>query len=132
MRLYEGFCEDGVCDLAGTSKVWEDIQKQELTAPFWDLIGRTFGYRQEHATLLDSLIRLLVTDLAIASIESISTLPRNFCSYRSLKLSIIPFLHGSAMGINQGSILFCRQSRMSGSIPLGCVGLPKKDMALST
>ena len=73
MRLYEGFCEDGVCSLTKTPKVWEDIQKQELITPFWDLIERSFGYRQEQATLSDLLIRLLVTDLAIALCQELPT-----------------------------------------------------------
>ncbi len=66
MRIYEGFCDDGACSLSASPKVWEDIQKQELTDAFWDLMERTFGYRQEQPTLSDLLIRLLVTDLSIS------------------------------------------------------------------
>lgn len=66
MRLYEGFCESGSCTLTATPKIWDDIIKQDLEAAFWDLMERTFGYRQEQPTLSDLLIRLLVTDLAIA------------------------------------------------------------------
>lgn len=65
MRLYEGFCTDGTCTLTATPKIWEDIRKQDLETAFWDLMERTFAYRQEQPTLADLLIRLLVTDLAI-------------------------------------------------------------------
>ena len=65
MRLYDGFCENMGCSLSAKPKSWEDIQKLDLDEAFWELMGRTFGYRQENATLSDLLIRLLVTDLAI-------------------------------------------------------------------
>jgi len=78
MRLYEGFCEDGVCTFTKIPKVWEDIQKQELMAPFWDLMERTFGYRQELATLSDLLIRLLVIDLAIAMRQDLPAALKHF------------------------------------------------------
>jgi uncharacterized protein (TIGR02687 family) len=66
MRIYEGFCEDGACTLQAAPKVWDEIFKQDLTEAFWDLMQRTFGYRQDQPTLSDLLIRLLVTDLSIA------------------------------------------------------------------
>lgn len=64
--------------------------------------------------------------------DNMILLPGNNCWYRALKLSIIPFLQGSNDGMNQGSTPLCRQSLMSGPIPRGCVGLPNKDMSLST
>jgi uncharacterized protein (TIGR02687 family) len=64
MRLFEGFCEEGRCDLNKIPKNWEDIQKQGLGATFWDFMEEIFGYKTEHSTLTDLLIRLLVTDLA--------------------------------------------------------------------
>ena len=66
MRLYTGFCSDGACSFTATPKVWQEIEKLELTEAFWDLMERTFNYLQSQATLSDLLIRLLVTDLAIA------------------------------------------------------------------
>lgn len=65
MRLYEGYCEQGKCSLASVPKSWEEIKKQELEGAFWDLMERTFGYRQEDASLSDLLIRLTVTDFSI-------------------------------------------------------------------
>jgi uncharacterized protein (TIGR02687 family) len=66
MRIYEGFCENGACNLSSVPKGWEEIQKLELAEAFWELVERTFGYRQGKPSLSDLLIRLLVTDLAIA------------------------------------------------------------------
>lgn len=66
MRLYAGYCSDGSCNLSAAPKVWQEIQKLELAEAFWDLIELTFGYSQQQATLSDLLIRLMVTDFAIA------------------------------------------------------------------
>lgn len=86
MRLYEPFCEDGSCSLSTTPKVWEDIQKQSLDDAFWELMERTFGYRQDTPSLSDLLIRLMVTDLAIAMRQD---LPSSLSHFRleSSKLS---------------------------------------------
>jgi uncharacterized protein (TIGR02687 family) len=66
MQLYKGFCEDGSCSLNSTPKQWAEIQKLELEEAFWDLMERTFGYRQEKPNLADLLLRLMVTDLSLS------------------------------------------------------------------
>lgn len=64
MKLFEELSEDKK-GKAG-SKAWDDIEKYELTEPFWRLMADTFGYSPKEPSLNDLLRRILVTDLSMA------------------------------------------------------------------
>lgn len=103
MRLYEGFCEDGNCSLKTVPKVWEEIRKLDLTAAFWDLMERAFGYRQEQPTLSDLLIRLMVTDLAIALRHGLPASLKHFRLGQSKQVGTAAVLFSSWRGNSQHS-----------------------------
>ncbi len=63
MKLFDSFCRDGEVDMETSSRPWLDIEKLDLSAFFWRLLARTFGYaHQEAAGLKDFLLRVFVTD----------------------------------------------------------------------
>ncbi len=49
-------------DRDAVPEAWEQIEKFDLDAPFWDLMASLFGYREERRSLRNLLIRLLVSD----------------------------------------------------------------------
>lgn len=51
-------------DLDTPPAVWESLEKFDLAPPFWALVNATFGYTEEHPTLKNFLLRLLLTDYA--------------------------------------------------------------------
>lgn len=111
MRIYEGFCEDGTCALNAAPKVWDEIRKQDLTEAFWDLMERTFGYRQEQPTLSDLLIRLLVTDLSIALRQDLPTSLGHFKLGHSKQVGTAAVFLSSWRGNSQYSATYDELSR---------------------
>lgn len=60
--IFHAMVEEGAVDLEAVLEVWQQVEKYELDTPFWELVGSTFGYREESPTLRNLLIRLLVSD----------------------------------------------------------------------
>jgi uncharacterized protein (TIGR02687 family) len=50
--------------LDGQPAAWEDILKFGLGDAFWEMVGQTFGYKDEKPRLRTLLLRLMVTDFA--------------------------------------------------------------------
>lgn len=48
------------------TKQWQEIVSLDLEQAFWDLMGRTFGYVQDAPSLMDLLLRLMVTDFSLS------------------------------------------------------------------
>ena len=63
MSVCDAFCDESTFNADEPPKVWEELAKFDLTAPFWSMVAVKFGYGSESAALSDLLIRLLVTDL---------------------------------------------------------------------
>jgi uncharacterized protein (TIGR02687 family) len=51
-------------DLDTPPAVWDSIEKLGLATPFWAMVNAAFGYAEEHPTLKNLLLRLLLTDYA--------------------------------------------------------------------
>jgi len=64
ISMLEECCTEGHYDPCADLKSWGDIQKLGLEDAFWRFIRESFGYTQEHPSISDLLIRLLVTDFA--------------------------------------------------------------------
>ncbi|MBF0099871.1 MAG: BREX-1 system phosphatase PglZ type A [Desulfobacterales bacterium] len=65
MKLFESCCHDNAFDDSLPSKIWTDIEKLGLSAPFWKFVTQTFGYVSEkELNLNDFLLRIFVTDFA--------------------------------------------------------------------
>jgi len=64
MSICDAFCQAKTFNPDEPPKVWEDLTKFDLIAPFWQMIAVKFGYGDEASRVTDLLIRLLVTDLA--------------------------------------------------------------------
>ncbi len=111
MRLYEGICEDGACSLKAVPKIWEEIGKLDLTAAFWDLMSRTFGYRHDQATLSDLLIRLMVTDLSIAVRQDLPTSLGHFRLDQSKQVGTAAVFFSSWRGNSQYSATYDELAR---------------------
>ena len=62
--LFHTMTEDGTVNLDGVPHAWEQIEKFELDAPFWEMVRSNFGYDDENPSLRNLLIRLFVSDLA--------------------------------------------------------------------
>lgn len=82
-------------------RAWDDIEKYGLAEPFWNLMVKTFGYRESYATLADLLIRLLATDFAQAAKGDCPQPLRHFLlPERSLALNASVFLSQWRSNIN--------------------------------
>lgn len=55
---------EGAIDLDHPPALWEQIEKFNLDAPFWAMVKAAFGYDEQHPTLKNFLLRLLLTDYA--------------------------------------------------------------------
>ncbi len=58
------YADDEDIDMRQPVAAWEQIEKFNLSDPFWWFVKKTFGYSEENPTLENLLIRLLVTDFA--------------------------------------------------------------------
>ncbi|MBF0245112.1 MAG: BREX-1 system phosphatase PglZ type A, partial [Planctomycetes bacterium] len=63
MKLFGSFCSEDAFAPDSPARMWEDLDKLDLTEPFWELVGQNFGYSADEPRIADLLIRLLVTDL---------------------------------------------------------------------
>ncbi|MBZ4194371.1 MAG: BREX-1 system phosphatase PglZ type A [Candidatus Contendobacter sp.] len=61
--LFHAWPEENI-DLDHPPAVWEPLEKFDLATPFWAMVNATFGYAEEHPTLKNFLLRLLLTDYA--------------------------------------------------------------------
>jgi len=64
--LFHGFLEGDEADLDALPSAWKDLVKFELAPTFWTLMKQHFGYGEEHPSLRNLLIRLLVADFGHA------------------------------------------------------------------
>ena len=64
MRLLHGLWLPGEARIGDDPKAWADLVSNELDGPFWALMTQTFGYAEPEPSLIDLLLRLLVTDFA--------------------------------------------------------------------
>lgn len=64
MKLFAGMCAESEAEYQPVPTAWEEIEKYDLAPFFWGTMGLTFGYTASNPTLLDLLIRLLVSDFA--------------------------------------------------------------------
>ena len=64
MKLFAGMCAESETEYQPVPSAWEEIEKYDLAPFFWETMGLTFGYTASNPTLLDLLIRLLVSDFA--------------------------------------------------------------------
>jgi uncharacterized protein (TIGR02687 family) len=63
--LFHAWTEGGGdVDLDTPPAAWEQVEKFDLDAPFWQMVKATFGYAEENASLKNFLLRLLLTDYA--------------------------------------------------------------------
>jgi len=63
--LFHAYTENGdEIDLDTPPAAWEQVEKLDLSDPFWQMVRVTFGYADEDPTLKKLLIRLMVTDFA--------------------------------------------------------------------
>lgn len=61
--LFHAYAANGEeIDLDTPLPLWEQLEKFDLTEPFWQMIVASFGYLDDDPTLQKLLIRLLVTD----------------------------------------------------------------------
>src|SRR5947209_17344680 len=51
-------------DLDNPPAVWEQVEKFDLDAPFWQMVKTVFGYSEENPSLKNFLLRLVLTDFA--------------------------------------------------------------------
>jgi len=51
-------------ELDNPPAVWDQIEKFDLDAPFWQMIKATFGYEEENPILKNFLLRIMLTDYA--------------------------------------------------------------------
>ncbi|MES2069243.1 MAG: BREX-1 system phosphatase PglZ type A [Pseudomonadota bacterium] len=61
-RLYGAMVEEGLADLSAQPKAWQDIDANDLTPAFWELVQVQLGYTDGNPSLRDLLLRILVTD----------------------------------------------------------------------
>lgn len=61
--LYHQLATEGD-DLDAPPAAWEQIEKFELDAPFWEMIQATFGYTEENPNLRNLLIRMLLSEFS--------------------------------------------------------------------
>ena len=64
-RIYAAVVVDGVADLLAQPKAWQDIDANDLTPAFWDLVQTQLGYVDANPSLRDLLLRILVTDFCL-------------------------------------------------------------------
>ena len=63
--LFHAYTDNGdEIDLDTPPATWAQLEKFDLTVPFWQMIATAFDYADEDPTLKKLLIRLLVTDYA--------------------------------------------------------------------
>lgn len=63
--LFHAWTEAGPdVDLDSPPAVWEQVEKFDLDAPFWQMVKATFGYAEDNPSLKNFLLRLAVTDFA--------------------------------------------------------------------
>ncbi|MBK7727998.1 MAG: BREX-1 system phosphatase PglZ type A [Gammaproteobacteria bacterium] len=65
-KLYIALANESGSDLFQMTKQWQEIISLDLEQAFWDLMGRTFGYVQDAPSLMDLLLRLMVTDFSLS------------------------------------------------------------------
>lgn len=64
VKTFAGLVSDGSADLDATSKVWAEIQANDLAEAFWVLAEGEFGYAERDPSIRDLLTRIFVTDMA--------------------------------------------------------------------
>lgn len=63
--LFHAYTETGdEINLDAPSPAWDQVEKFDLAAPFWEMAKLAFGYAEDDPSLKKLLIRLLVTDYA--------------------------------------------------------------------
>lgn len=77
LRLFSAMATDGRGDLDVIPKVFQEIVANELEEPFWTMIEKAFGYREDKPSLRDLLFRILVTDFA----RSVSQTPAQLAHF---------------------------------------------------
>ncbi len=61
-RLFATILSEDGADLASSSKLWQEIESNELVTPFWSLVHQQLGYFDVSPSLRDLLVRILATD----------------------------------------------------------------------
>lgn len=61
-RLFAAMVVNGVVDLAGAPKIWQDIVANDLEPSFWSLVQSQLGYADVNPSLRDLLMHILATD----------------------------------------------------------------------
>jgi uncharacterized protein (TIGR02687 family) len=87
VKTFAGLVSDGLADLDATSKVWADIQANDLCEAFWILAEGEFGYTERDPSIRDLLTRIFVTDMASSLTGSLPS---------SLAHFVLPSRGGSA------------------------------------
>lgn len=64
VKTFAGLVSDGAADLDATSRVWTEIQTNDLGEAFWSLAEREFGYAESDPSIRDLVTRIFVTDMA--------------------------------------------------------------------
>ncbi len=65
LTLFHAWTEAGPeVDLDNPPAVWEQVEKFDLDAPFWQMVKTIFGYSEENPSLKNFLLRLVLTDFA--------------------------------------------------------------------
>jgi uncharacterized protein (TIGR02687 family) len=65
MTLFHAYTENRtLTDLDEEPETWHAIEKYDLAGAFWEMIEKTFGYKEESPTLKTLLIRLMVSELS--------------------------------------------------------------------
>lgn len=93
MKLFGEFCNQEVCNLSQTINSFSEIEKYNLTSPFWEMVARNFGYSENQPNLVDLLMKMLVTDFALSLKTTLPKALKHFqLTNKTLALSTTVFL----------------------------------------
>ncbi len=113
MKLFGEFCNQEVCDLSQTIGSFNEVEKYDLTASFWEMAARSFGYSENQPKLVDLLIKILVTDFALNLKAELPKALKHFqLTNKSLALNATVFLSQWRSNINH----YPRYNLLSASI----------------